>query len=112
APRGLQPPGQIEPAKVLNGECGLVEEFAAPVRLAHHPRRRVACLERGRPVTLIGERLIPGEARLRPLRLSRDPLETADAVRTKDGFAAIARARSPTRPSTGGTVGGASPTAE
>jgi hypothetical protein len=23
------------------------------VRLAHHPRRRVACLERGRPVTLI-----------------------------------------------------------
>ena len=56
------------------------------MRIAHQPRRRVGRLERRRPVTLIGERLIPGKARLWPSRFSSDPLETVDAVHTKDGF--------------------------
>ena len=100
--------------QLLSGECGPVEKFAAPVRLADQPRPRVGCLERGRPVTLIGERLIPGDARLRRFVFRAIRCQTTNAVRTKDGFAqpslVLGLPLSALQPAD--TVGGASPTAE
>jgi len=71
---------------LLSGQRSSIEKFAPPMRLAHQRRRGVVRVKGPSPIAAIHERLAPGQARLRPFCLSRDPLEAFDALQAKDGL--------------------------
>ena len=81
-----QPLGNIRPPQLLCSQRRAIEKFTAPMRLAHEHRAGIVRVKGPGPIASIHQRLAPCEARLWPLRLSRESLEAIHALQANIGL--------------------------